>query len=72
MTLFKAYCFPEPDGWHTPAVTLNDAQEVYNYTQLQSCLFREVRVVDDEGFTVVQIIDKKYTFPEEWKVFNKS
>jgi hypothetical protein len=70
--MFYGYCFPEPDGdWHTPKVTLNSPEEVYRYTQLQGNLFREVRVTDTEDFTVVQMIDKKYTFPEEWKKFNK-
>lgn len=40
--MFKGYCFPVPgDGeWHTPAVMLNGAEEVFRYTQLQSKLFR--------------------------------
>jgi len=71
--MFKGYCFPVPgDGeWHTPAVMLNDAEEVFRYTQLQSKLFREVRVVDGDDFIVVQMIDQQYTFPEGWKKFNR-
>lgn len=69
--MFFGYCFPEPDGWHTPAVTLNNAQEVFDYTQLQGKLFREVRITDMDDFVVVQMIDESYTFPEEWKIFNK-
>lgn len=69
--MFKAYCFPVPNEWHTPAIILKDAEDIFRYTQLQSKLFREVRVVDEDDFIVVQIIDGLYTFPEEWKKFNK-
>jgi hypothetical protein len=70
---FYGYCFPEPDGWHTPAVTLNSADEVFRYTQLhgKTGMFREVRVTDSGDHTVVQMIDGKYVWPEEWKQVNK-
>jgi hypothetical protein len=70
--IFYGYCFPEPDGWHTPPVTLNGAEEVFRYTQLhgKSGLFREVRITDANDFLVVQMIDGKYVWPEEWKSFN--
>ncbi|MEC0169879.1 hypothetical protein [Paenibacillus graminis] len=69
---FYGYCYPEPDGWHTPAVTLNGPEEAYRYTQLhgKTGMFREVRVTDGGDFTVVQMIDGKYTWPEEWKQLN--
>ncbi|MFD0868799.1 hypothetical protein [Paenibacillus residui] len=70
---FYGYCFPEPDGWHTPAVTLNSAEEVFRYTQLhgRTGMFREIRVTDSGDHIVVQMVDGKYTWPEEWKQFNK-
>lgn len=70
---FYGYCYPEPDGWHTPSVTLNTPEEVYRYTQLhgKTGMFREIRVTDSDDLMVVQMIDGKYTWPEEWKQLNK-
>ena len=68
---FYAYCYPEPGGWHTPPVTLRSPEEVYRYTQLHKKLFREIRVTDSSDHVVVQIIDGKYTWPEEWKQLNE-
>ncbi|MEK4106896.1 hypothetical protein NST28_22620 [Paenibacillus sp. FSL R10-2791] len=70
---FYGFCFPEPGTWHTPSVTLNTPEEVYRYTQLhgRTGIFREVRVTDSDDFMVVQMIDGKYTWPEEWKQLNK-
>lgn len=71
--VFYGYCFPIPDGWHTPQVTLNTPEEVYSYTQLhgKGPFFREVRVTDSGDNMVVQMVDGKYTWPEEWKKFNE-
>lgn len=71
--VFYGYCFPKPGGWHTPAVKLNGPEEVFRYTQLhgKGPLFREVRVTDIGDNMVVQMIDGEYTWPEEWKTFNK-
>ncbi|MRN56807.1 hypothetical protein [Paenibacillus monticola] len=70
---FYGYCFPEPGGWHTPSVTLNTPEEIYRYTQLhgKTGMFREIRVTDGGDFMVVQMIDGKYVWPEEWKQLNK-
>ncbi|MNC64033.1 hypothetical protein D3C75_1142030 [compost metagenome] len=70
---FYGYCYPEPDGWHTPAVTLNSPEEVYRYTQTQgrTGIFREVRVTDEDDSIVAQMIDGQYVWPEEWKQLNK-
>ncbi|WP_340394897.1 hypothetical protein [Paenibacillus sp. FSL E2-0177] len=70
---FYGFCFPEPGTWHTPSVTLNTPEEVYSYTQLhgRTGIFREIRVTDSDDFMVVQMIDGKYTWPEEWKQLNK-
>jgi hypothetical protein len=70
---FYAYCFPEIDGWHTPAVELNGAEDIYRYTKLhgRTGMFQEIRVTDKNDLTVVQMIDGKYIWPEEWKVLNK-
>jgi len=70
---FYGFCFPEPGGWHTPSVTLNTPEEIYRYTQLhgRTGIFREVRVTDGGDSIVVQMIDGKYVWPEEWKQLNK-
>ncbi len=70
---FYGYCFPEPDGWHTPAVMLNSPEDVYRYTQLhgRTGVFREVCVTDGGDHVVVQMIDGQYVWPEEWKKFNR-
>ncbi|MEK4196013.1 hypothetical protein NYE59_23250 [Paenibacillus sp. FSL L8-0323] len=70
---FYGFYFPEPGTWHTPSVTLNTPEEVYRYTQLhgRTGMFREVRVTDGGDFTVVQMIDGLYVWPEEWKQLNK-
>ncbi|MEC0131505.1 hypothetical protein [Paenibacillus odorifer] len=54
-------------------MTLNTPEEVYRYTQLhgRTGIFREIRVTDSDDFMVVQMIDGKYTWPEEWKQLNK-
>jgi len=69
---FYGYCFPEPNGWHTPAVTLESPEAIYRYTQLhgKTGMFREIRVTDSGDFMVVQMIDGKYVWPEEWKQLN--
>lgn len=70
--MFYGYCFPKSGGdWHTPKINLKTAEDVFRYTQLQGRIFGEVRVTDESDFTVVQMVNGKYTFPEEWKVFNK-
>jgi hypothetical protein len=70
---FYGYCFPEPGGWHTPAVILNSPEEVFHYTQLQgrTGIFQEVRITDSGDHVVVQMIEGKYVWPEEWKQFNR-
>ncbi|SFF22567.1 hypothetical protein SAMN04487969_11928 [Paenibacillus algorifonticola] len=71
--VFYGYCFPEPDGWHTPSVKLNSPEEVHRYTQLhgKTGMFKEIRVTDSSDHIVVQMINGKYVWPEEWKVLNK-
>lgn len=71
---FKGYCFPRGlDGWHTPAVTLRSPEEVFRYTQLHGKNgFNERIVIEDEdGYLVVEMIDGKYTHPQEWLVINE-
>jgi hypothetical protein len=69
---FYGYCFPVPDGEHTPPVELNSPEEVYRYTQLhgKGPFFREVRVTDSSDHIIVQMVDGQYVWPEEWKEFN--
>lgn len=65
--MFYGYCYPEPDGWHTPYVTLKDAGEVFCYIRLQSKLFREVRITDEDDYIVAQVIDGVIVHPVEWQ-----
>jgi len=64
--VFQGYCFIEKDGEYCPPVTLESVPEVFNYVQLQKRIFPEVRICDEEDFTVVQALDGKITFPPEW------
>jgi hypothetical protein len=67
---FYGYCFME-DGFHTPSVTLDGAEGVYHYLKLQSCLFPRVIATDSGDCCIAEIIDGKFTFPPEWKKFNR-
>lgn len=64
--MFKGYCFPKENEWHTPPVTLDSAEEVWSYLRLQKKLFEEVRIVDDGDFTVAHALHGKIVFPPEW------
>ncbi|MFS8214782.1 hypothetical protein [Paenibacillus sp. S29] len=70
---FYGFCYPVAGEWHTPSVTLSSPEEVYGYTQLhgKTGMFQEVRVTDSGDHIVVQMIDGKYVWPEEWKQLNK-
>lgn len=69
--MFKGYCFPEVNSWHTPAVNLSTPLEAVRYALLQSKVFKEVRVCDESDSIVIHSIDHKIVFPEEMKVWNK-
>lgn len=62
--IFYGYCFPEPDGWHTPAVTLTSAEEAIRYCQLHHTRFREIRITDPSDFLVMHVIDHVANVPQ--------
>jgi hypothetical protein len=64
--MFYGYCFIEKDGWHTPAVKLEQPENVWEYVNLQKHLFPEIRITDEDDFCVVQALDGKIAFPPEW------
>lgn len=64
--MFYGYCFPEENGWHTPKVRLDSPEEVWNYLQLQKQMFEEVRITDEDDFTVAHALRGKIVFPPEW------
>lgn len=70
--MFYGYCFTE-DGWHTPAVRLEDASQVYRYLTLhgRSGMFKRVIATDEDDFCVAEIVDGKFIFPPEWERFNE-
>jgi hypothetical protein len=68
--MYKAYCI-HPKFGTMPAVTLEDEEAVFRYTQLQRNFFPEIIVADELDLTVVHVQDHKYVFPEEWKRLNK-
>ncbi|PFJ97674.1 hypothetical protein [Bacillus cereus] len=69
--MFKGYCFIEKDGQFCPAVNLVNAQETWNYVNLQKRIFPEVRICDEDDFTVVHALDGKIVFPQEWVEMEK-
>jgi hypothetical protein len=69
---FYGYCFMEDESY-TPAVTLDDAEDVYRYLNLHghTGMFKRVIATDGGDHIVAEIIDGKFTFPPEWEKFNK-
>lgn len=65
--MFYGYCFPEVDGWHTPKVELETPQEIWSYLRLQKKIFEEVRITDQDDYTVAHALNGKIVFPPEWK-----
>ena len=61
--MFKGYCFMV-DGTHTPAVELKGVEEAFRYANLQKQLFYEVRIVDEDDYTVIHARKGKIIFPE--------
>lgn len=64
--MFYGYCFVEKNGRHTPPVRLSTVEEVWSYVNIQKNLFPEVRIADEDDFTVVHALDGKIVFPPEW------
>jgi hypothetical protein len=60
--MFKGYCFM-PDGFHTPAVELENEEAAVRYAMLQKDIQHEVRIVDESDFTVLQTIKGEVVFP---------
>ena len=69
--MYYGYCYPSNDGFYTPKVSLVNPQEVFHYVMLHKGMMHEIRITDDDDFTVVNAIDGQIIFPEEWKVYNK-
>lgn len=65
------YCFIEKDGEHCPSVTLESAEEVFAYVNLHKGFYPEMRITDEEDYTVVQTLDRKVVFPPEWVELEK-
>lgn len=65
--MFYGYCFPKEDGWHTPKLELKTAEEVWSYLRLQKQIFEEVRITDEDDFTVAQALHGRIVYPAEWK-----
>jgi hypothetical protein len=61
--MFKGYCFFE-DGSHTEAVHFDTAEQAVDYVYLQMGLQHEVRIVDEDDFTVIYAIKGEIVFPE--------
>ncbi|WP_196231822.1 hypothetical protein [Bacillus thuringiensis] len=55
----------------SPAVNLANAQETWNYVNLQKRIFPEVRICDEDDFTVVHVLDGKIVFPQDWVEMEK-
>lgn len=64
--MFKGYCFTEIDGWHTPEVILENEEVAIRYALLQRGLFKQVKVVDEDDYIVIETIDGKGAYPPEF------
>lgn len=62
--MFFGYCFPRKDGWHTPKVTLRDAEAVFRYCALQHVFFEEIRITDEGDFLVAHVLDHVCKVPQ--------
>ena len=69
--MYYGYCYPTNDGFYIPKDPLVNPEEVFNYVMLHKNWMYEIRITDDDDFTVVNAIDGQIIFPEEWKVYNK-
>jgi len=64
---FKGYCF-DKNGFHTPAVILNDVPAVISYCKSHGDLQYEVRITDYMGNSIVmQVIEGVVVWPNELK-----
>jgi hypothetical protein len=52
MSLYDAYGSREIGGWCTPKVTLEGPAAIFRYCHVQSALFAEVIVTDEDDFCV--------------------
>lgn len=60
-------------GQYGSPVKLDAIADVYNFCELNKFSHKEIRVVEPvEDAIVIQVIDGKYLFPEEWKKFNEN
>ncbi|MDD3350188.1 MAG: hypothetical protein PHC40_04945 [Eubacteriales bacterium] len=60
--MLKGYIF-EPDGTHTPAVSLADAEAAVAYARLHGAFCHEVRIVDEDDYIIIQVIRGRLVFP---------
>lgn len=60
--MFKGYCFMENNGNYCPAVNLRNAKEAWSYVNSQKMLFPEVRIVDEDDYIILHVINGKIVF----------
>jgi hypothetical protein len=63
--MFYGYCFLKVNGQYTPKVKLNHPEEAFNYCHLQSRIFPEVRIADEDDFTVMRVVNHILYIPWE-------
>lgn len=70
--MFYGYCFPEPNGWHTPKVKLAIPELCFRYCMLHSKLFREIMITDENDFCVMRTLDNVLLipYPNEFVTFS--
>ena len=69
--MFKGYCFTS-DGFHAPAVELENEEAAVRYAMLQKGLHHEVRIVDESDSIVLQTIKGKVVYPTRENMFKFS
>jgi hypothetical protein len=55
------------DGWHTPAVELEDEEAAVRYAMLQKNIQHEVRIVDESDSIVLQTVKGEVVYPTREK-----
>ena len=51
------------DGWHTPAVELENEEAAVRYAMIQKDLQHEVRIVDESDSIILQTIKGEVVYP---------
>jgi hypothetical protein len=52
----------ENNGNYCPAVNLRNAKEAWSYVNSQKMLFPEVRIVDEDDYIILHVINGKIVF----------